>query len=64
VGAVLGHDDLRFGYIDHLPGSIRRARFRQHVRRTPRAGLGVMVDNDVRVLDRTQGLPSMTFLST
>jgi hypothetical protein len=59
---MLRHDDLRFGHIDNLSSAV----VRRHVRRQPliarRADLRIMVDDNVRILDPTQGLSRMTFL--
>src|SRR5262249_41144967 len=62
VGAMFGHHDFRLGQIENLPGLVSGAHLRRHLKGAVRAALGIMVDDDIRILDLTQGLSSMTFL--
>jgi hypothetical protein len=63
VGAMFGHHDLRLGHIENLSGLVSGAHLRRHLKGAVRAALRIMVDDDLRILDLTQGLSSMTFLS-
>jgi hypothetical protein len=62
---MFGHHDFRLGQIENLLGLVSGAHLRRHLKGAVRAFVrpsGTMVDDDIRILDLTQGLSSMTFL--